>query len=855
MIRPISGRHIPASGAILAALALADGCILAVPLDELKLIAGLALLFILPGIAWLTALDWLGTRDGIERIVLLCGLSLAIAATALLGAVYWPGPFDLAAVLIALNAATLVGVVAGTYLSRRSGDAMSLHISRPTLAGWTWPDRRTLIVLLAIVTVATFLRWYTLGYGEFHEDELENMRLAVHAMKGEEFAPFIDSKGPVHWLVPGAVWLMHGWVNEAIARTPFALCSTLTVIAVYALGRRVVGSAAGLIGSAFVAVNGLLIAYGRHVENPSLIVLWAVLAAWCAYRYAESNNLSVRTDAGQLLIVGWLLLGIGFVAHPNMVLYGAPFALMVGLAIWRRRAEWEQARGALAVGMGIFLLMAAAFYVPFVLDPNFRHTLEYYSSERIGTHLFYNQVVDLLEQESEYSSRFYTPLLVGLAAIPILGLLWCNGRVGRWSTIGVVGAILTTVIWPRLWIWGDINAAWVPYALLVAAAALARGGPIETKGLILWFGFPYLALTFLAQDAATHIRNVHPFWALLAGVGLVTLWGWMKGDSGRIIRLVTAAGLGACLGAVLFYEHLQFLGTVAEYWRAEANSRYADVSVYRLVYGGLPRPKKLVSNPRLSGWKVVGVLYDRGELQGDFRTIKESFAVPVWYTHQTPRSCFEDPQNYFVAMGARGLPEEFANLPAHGYGLTRVVLVDDQPRLFLLEQGKLSAAEPIGYRLYDFAAQFDRSATPARYAQDPPVQHPLNVTFAQRLRLRGYDLSATSFRPGQTVSLTLHWQALDTMTVRYRTFVHVESDRIWGQHDDDPVCRLRTDEWRPPQSGRGQFRLVLDSQTPAGTYPITVGVYDPQTGERLPATDDNGELLGSAIMLTTIEVK
>ena len=93
------------------------------------------------------------------------------------------------------------------------------------------------------------------------------------------------------------------------------------------------------------------------------------------------------------------------------------------------------------------------------------------------------------------------------------------------------------------------------------------------------------------------------------------------------------------------------------------------------------------------------------------------------------------------------------------------------------------------------------------------------------------------------------------MHVRYRTFVHVESERIWGQHDDDPVCRLRTDEWRPPQSGVGQFRVALDPNTPPGRYPVLVGVYDPETGARLEAKDENGRLLGSAVELTTITVE
>jgi hypothetical protein len=845
---------------LLAALALANLCILAAPLDCLKLVAGLAMLFVLPGLAWLRTLDWLGTGDAVERVVLLGGLSPAIASLALLGAVYWPGPFDLASVLIALSAATLAGIAFNVFTSTRKRAARGDDEVLPGAAGrpnggWTWPDTRTIIVLAAIMVVAVFLRWYTLGYGEFHEDEIENMRLAVRAMKGEEYAPFIDSKGPIHWLVPGALWLMHGWVNEALARAPFAICSTLTVVAVYALGRRMAGSAVGLIGSAFVAVNGLLVAYARHVENPSLIVFWAVLAAWCGYRYCELGGAPGHRGAGRLLVVGWVLLGVGLIAHPNMMLYVPPFVFASGLAGWRNPTLWLRSRWALVAGICLCLVLAAAFYVPFVLDPEFKHTVEYFASERIGTGFLYNQVVDLLEQESEYSSRFYTPWLVFFAAVALFGTLGRAGRAGPWLAVGLGAAILSTLFWPTVWVWGGFNAAIVPYALLIGGIAVARKAAFEVRSMVVWFGVPYLALTFLAQDAATHIRNVHPFWALLAGMGMVTFWGWLRGKPGRVARRVTAGALGVCLGAILFYEHLQFLGTVAGYWRAEAHARDADTSVYRLVYGELPRPRKLVSNPRLSGWKAVGALYDQGTLRGDFRTIKESFAVPIWYTHQTPRSCFEDPENYFVAMGARGLPDEFADLSTHGYGVTRVVQVDDQPRLFLLEKGKSGASDPTMYQLDNYAALYDHSATPARYIQELPVQHPLGVIFGQKLRLRGYDFAAESVRAGDTVALSLHWQALNPMAVRYRAFVHIESDRLWGQHDDDPVCRLRTDEWRPPQSGMGQFRVRLDPATPPGIYPVTAGIYDPDTGARLEATDDYGRPLGSMIVLTSIKVE
>jgi len=229
--------------------------------------------------------------------------------------------------------------------------------------------------------------------------------------------------------------------------------------------------------------------------------------------------------------------------------------------------------------------------------------------------------------------------------------------------------------------------------------------------------------------------------------------------------------------------------------------------------------------------------------------------VPIWYTHQTPRSCFNDPQNYFVSATARGLPEEMEKLPAAGYGLTRIVRVDRQPKLYLFEKGVPAASQPKLYDVDDYSALFDPSATPQRYVEEPPAEHAVQATFGGKMLLRGYNISATQLAPGETLALTLHWQAITSMNIRYRAFVHVETDRMWGQHDDDPICRLRTDEWRPAQTGQGQFRVKLDPATPPGAYPVTVGVYNPENGERLEIAGEQGQPLGNVFELTTIVVK
>jgi len=820
-----------------AGLLIANATIAFVDIPWLRLLAGIILVFVLSGLAWLQALNWFGTRCGIERMVMLGGLSAAISSVALLGAVYWPGPWTLSPTLIALDLVTVLGVAVGLVRRRRL---------KPVK--WGWPAPRIAVALVSVLCVAVFLRWYQSGYGEFHEDELENVRLAVRAMGGEEYAPFLDSKGPLHWLLPGSLWLMQGWLNEGIARSPFAICGTLTVLAVYALGRRMAGPVVGLIGSAFVAVNGFFVAYARYVENPTLIVLWGVLAAWCAYRFYQER-------LGSVQILGGLFLGIGLVAHPDVLLYLPPFAFMLVLTYWSERKLWHQHWRSALAGLLLFLIITLAFYVPFVLDPNFQRTQEYFASERIGTQLLYNRVANMLEQDRLYSTRYYAPFLILFSGVVIFRELFRLGRLGILLAVLVAMAAVSTVFLTSAWDLGMLSLAFLPYAALGLVLAFSPYTSFEVKSLVLWFGVPFLGLQFLAKDAADHIQIAYPFWALLAAVGLELVWRRMSGVRGRVIKVAVVSVLSAALGLILYYQYFQFLGTVTNYWRAETDAKYNPASIYRILYGGLPRPRKLFGNPRLAGWKVVGRLYDTGQLTGDFRSINESFAVPIWYTHQTPRSCFNDPQNYFVRFDSRGESEGTAGLAGAGYGLTRIVRVDYQPMLYLFEKGVPSADEPTIYDQDGYRTFYDQSATPGRYVQGPPPDHHLAVEFSGKLMLRGYDLRTTQFAPGETMELTLHWQAIAPMETRYRAFVHVETDRMWGQHDDDPVCRARTDELRPSQAGAGQFRVTLDPTTPPGVYPVTVGVYNPETWERLEVIDERGQSLGNALELTTITVE
>jgi len=72
--------------------------------------------------------------------------------------------------------------------------------------------------------------------------------------------------------------------------------------------------------------------------------------------------------------------------------------------------------------------------------------------------------------------------------------------------------------------------------------------------------------------------------------------------------------------------------------------------------------------------------------------------------------------------------------------------------------------------------------------KDSPVPNPVDFDFEGRIALVGYDLDRRTARPGETLHLTLYWQALTEMEEDYTVFTHVlgEEDHLWAQVDSQP---------------------------------------------------------------------
>ena len=130
----------------------------------------------------------------------------------------------------------------------------------------------------------------------------------------------------------------------------------------------------------------------------------------------------------------------------------------------------------------------------------------------------------------------------------------------------------------------------------------------------------------------------------------------------------------------------------------------------------------------------------------------------------------------------------------------------------------------------------------SRQYTSPQASTAVNAVFGGQIRLIGYDMEQTE----TNLNLTLYWQAMRRMERDYKIFAHLSSlsdDAVVAQYDSMPC------HWTYLTSWWDKDEIVADTITldigelSSGQYKVTIGIYDPDTLERLAVVDQSGTSL------------
>ncbi len=825
-----------------AAALLAGNCLLLVAPPGPIRSAGALLTLVLPGLALAEVL--LSGASRLLRWTVGAGLGYAFIIVTGLALAYLPGPLSRWGVLVLADGLSLLLVMillrSGKRVASRGGGSR-------------------LIPLVMILLVAGVFRFASLGYSEFQGDEVKAMMPAARVLEGDPDALTLGrKKGPTEILLPMLPWRLAETTDETSARLPFALAGLGTLATLFLLGRKLGGDRAGLAAAGVAALNGLLIAFSRIVQYQAIVLWMSALTVLCAWEWYQRR----RT---RWALLSGVFAGIGLLAHYDALAVVPVLAYIAFLSFPRSSASsrWREWGRDVLLGVLCMMLVAVPFYGPYLLTPQVGPTGAYLS-ERIGEGLLKNRIDSFLAYGIYYCSFFYIALTSGLI------LAFMAWRVHRapalrriagariWVPGLMVVATVALMVWPAGLSFGALDLAPLAWLLIFLAAILLPPPSPAIQGTMIWLAVTFVGYNFLLADPRTHIYGIFLPWSLLAGASLAALWNACVSARWRPIAIALVSGVALCLCPFLFDTYLRqdggygldrpaILKSLA--WAPERYVAPGPLGEFGMVHR--------------SGWKEIGALYAQGWLKGDFDS-NEKPGLTEWYipsAYRVPRMnpdpCGGKPRYYLVADDLLSALDRWLLKPSDLVGYAEIGRVE-------LSNGKgvtIYDRGPAGLEIGHVDAlassrRFDEQATPALFAGGPQPSQEVGANFGGRIRLTGYD----AWQAEGSLIVTLFWEAIQTPPADYSVFVHIESGPdgagpagVWGQSDGMPACsESPTGSWSPGDKIVDRHVISPAPEAPAGSYSLIVGLYRPDTGERLPVLDEAGAPIGDSAALETV---
>ena len=809
------------------------------------------LLWTMPGFAWSTMLGRLKI-DRLERFLL--GQAAGIVTILLLALLtaYLPGRF-----FTLLFIFLLLAVIAALFWFGNFNNLVDLFSPEGIKNAASRHGLFYLVVLLVAVGLAFALRFWNLGYAQFQGDEGAAITRAARVMIGGEQDIFLHKKGPGELLVVMATWSVTGYMTEWLARLPFAWANFLGVITLFKIGQRLKLGWAALFVLLFAMLEGYLIGFGRIVQYQSL-VFFLVAAGYLAL-------CRQRDGAGRLLLfLAAALFAAGALAHYDAVLIFPAILLLIGHSLFRLRQQRDALRreGLDLLGAGgIALAILAIFYLPFFSNPEAGQTSEYLLS-RLGTgESLFHHLPDTFNRTLIYDSPY---LLLAIGIGVALWFIWTWGQ--RWLVLGIVASGL--LIWFGQTYFVESDTIWgrwapAPLALLIFGTLALPSLSVDEKSIFLWFAFPAFFYLYLVALPLTHIYSAIPALFLLFGLGLFHVWDWLHEPEGRLSTFFVSG-----LGVLMLFG---WVGAFIYSWTLFVNNRPEYLRNYENMPTIFAHPKfevpeeGLFGFPYQAGWQAVNHLFATGQLQGSYDT-NEEIDITNYYMHSAVRLTCATPDYYVVAENVQDEVDLRFDQIEREYEPIHILTVGDEPKITIYGRAEVHAGtdRPLESAAETAFSEAQRLMVPAYVARLSGVQvdadglpayEPLDVEIGGFGQLIGYQVDMAQATPGGYIDLILFWEAVGPSPINYQTFTHLHDGELMrGQLDGRPQCgNAPTALWQAGQYIIDPYRIPINGDSPTGEVPLTVGMYDLATLERVPVVQDG--VADNKITVTTVEIR
>lgn len=744
---------------------------------DLRYAAAIALLWILPALAWSRCLPGSWPTPSSQDVGMLTrlvgGLGLAFVASGLLTLVLHllPGAFPTGA----LRVTAVILVAAPLLLARWVPCAPVREPDEQRRIDWK-------LMVLLVAVVALLARLPNLGYSEFQGDEAVILQRAAQALEGDDAELFLHQKGPVEILIPMSLWALSGTLNEWQARLPFVIVGLLAVLAAMALAAAWFGSLAGLVTGLVVALNGFLVAFARIIQYQNIVVGMGLLGVLWVLRYRYSGR---RID----LVLGVVFFAFGLLAHYDAVLLlPAAGVLILAMLLPLKRNDLGRRLGDIGVAICAGGVILALFYLPFIMNPMFGRTFSYLSAGRLGGGGLHNSLWDVWRMSTFYNSIYY---VVGVAALVLGAAMVRTGSLAAWLTFAVPFVFYSFVVAdPRTHVYTFYPGAAIlagGAAQQFATGARCAGSAVRRRTLVsagvgLWSALcaGYIGLVFV-----NHRVEYKRMWPesrmLLYPVPFADEELPPYGHFGFPYR----AGWKAV-------EHLFATGALSGTY---ASNEEPEITTWYVRSGS----RTMCGHPDV--YVVAQQVQD--EIAIDWDEIERDYVLAYVIT-----AAGRDKIGVYVRRDAAKPPVTLSvESVAAAYDSATT------PSNHLLKPGFGAAA----------------------------VQLEPSSDFGNVARLLGYEINPAFPQPGDLLTITLYWEALSSPGRNYQVFTHlVHEGELIAQHDGAPACAFApTSLWEKGEFVRDEHVILLGQDLPSGEMQLRVGVYDLLTFDHLAVVGEN----------------
>jgi hypothetical protein len=406
------------------------------------------------------------------------------------------------------------------------------------------------------------------------------------------------------------------------------------------------------------------------------------------------------------------------------------------------------------------------------------------------------------------------PLLSALVIFPLFGLA---RRTLGWST--AVWSVALYPLIPSFTLWAGRWDQFFPL-LTVTAWYLLVVGLTERRRWVMLLAGMMLALATMLSFGLLVMLAPMGLWALLWLAGHRTAWTWREM---LLLTLFFMAGLALIWGGYqvwagpgllgIWRVSMSFhLGLARSYWTWLGYHLYdfgifiglpmALLCLFAFFYALLTARRELVAFP---------IAFGLGLLLLDISGTARGEVARVWI-FLTP---------FAVMCAVWGLGRL-----GSGRWATAVLMT-------------LLALQLLTFNAFLRVVNTGLTSVPPReeMVTRPSLSHEADVHFGDNIHLLAYDLSPQNIIPGESVTVTLLWQADGRVDTPYTVFNHLVSPtgELVAQQDGMPqASTLPTTCWQPGELITDSYTIATLPEMTLGTYSLLMGLYTPETGVRLP---------------------